>query len=106
MSRKYLRILKLIDWNKGLLYSSGNSVQCYVAAWVGGAFGGEWIHVYLWLRSCFSPETITTLLISYTPIQNKKLEKNSLVGRLKGKKTLGILITEKVSTSERIEEPT
>ena len=22
---------------------------CYEAAWVGGEFGGEWIHVYVWL---------------------------------------------------------
>ena len=26
---------------------------------------------------CYPPETITTLLISYTPIQNKKLTDNS-----------------------------
>ena len=35
--------------NKDLLYSTGNSAQCYVAAWMGGEFGGEWIHVYVWL---------------------------------------------------------
>ena len=35
--------------NKDLLYSSENSAQCYVAAWIGGEFGGEWIHVYVWL---------------------------------------------------------
>ena len=27
----------------------GNSAQCYVAAWMGWEFGGEWIHVYIWL---------------------------------------------------------
>ena len=26
-----------------------NSAQCYVAAWIGGQFGGEWIHAYVWL---------------------------------------------------------
>ena len=31
--------------NKVLLYSTGNSAKCYVAAWTGGEFGGEWIHV-------------------------------------------------------------
>ena len=41
---------------------------------LGGEFGGEWIYVYVWLSLCCSPETITTLLISYTPIQNKKLK--------------------------------
>ena len=35
--------------NKDLLYSTGNSAQCYMAAWMGGEFGGEWIYVYLWL---------------------------------------------------------
>ena len=27
-----------------------NSAQCYVAAWMGGRFGGEWTRVYIWLR--------------------------------------------------------
>ena len=39
--------------NKYLLYSTGNSAQCYVAAWTGGEFGGEWIQVYVW-PSCSS----------------------------------------------------
>jgi len=30
-----------------LLYSTGNSAQCYVAAWVGMGFGRDWIHVYV-----------------------------------------------------------
>ena len=33
--------------NKELLYSTWNSVQCYVAAWM----GGEWMYVYAWLLS-------------------------------------------------------
>ena len=35
--------------NKDLLYSTGNSAECYVAAWMGGEFGGEWLHVHVWL---------------------------------------------------------
>ena len=35
--------------NKDLLYSTWNSAQCFVAAWMGGEFEGEWIHVYVWL---------------------------------------------------------
>ena len=35
--------------NKDLLHSTGNSAQCYVAARMGGEFGGEWIRVYVWL---------------------------------------------------------
>ena len=35
--------LLYLKWitNKDLLYSTGNSAQCYVAAWRGGEFGGE-----------------------------------------------------------------
>ena len=28
---------------------AGNSAQCYKATWMGGEFGGEWIHVCVWL---------------------------------------------------------
>ena len=31
--------------NKDLLCSTGNSAQCYGAAWMGGDFGGECMHV-------------------------------------------------------------
>ena len=44
--------LLYLKWitNKNLLYSTGNSAQCYVAAWMGGEFRGEWIHVYVCLN--------------------------------------------------------
>ena len=32
--------------NKDLLYSTRNSAQCYVAAWMGGELRGERIHEY------------------------------------------------------------
>ena len=39
----------------------------YVPAWMGVEFGGEWIHVYVWLNSfTVQPETTTTLFIGYT----------------------------------------
>ena len=40
MNRYTLLCLK---WktNKGLLYSAGNSAQCYVADWMGEEFGGR-----------------------------------------------------------------
>ena len=47
--------------NKDLLNSTGNSAQCYVAAWMGREFGGEWIHVYVWL----SPFTLHLKLAQY-----------------------------------------
>ena len=35
--------------NKDLLYSTWNSAQCYVTAWMGGESGREWVHMYVWL---------------------------------------------------------
>ena len=39
--------LLYLKWitSKVLLYSTGNSAQYYIAAWMGGEFWGEWIHV-------------------------------------------------------------
>ena len=60
--------LLYLKWitNKVLLYSTGNSAQCCVPAWMGGEFRGElihvgengymhmygreWIHPYAWLN--------------------------------------------------------
>ena len=36
--------------NKYVLSSTGNSAQCYVAAWTGRESGEEWIQVYVWLN--------------------------------------------------------
>ena len=46
--------LLFLKWitNKDLLYSARNTAYCYVGAWMGGEFGGEWIHVYVWLSPC------------------------------------------------------
>ena len=43
---------KWIKWiaNKDLLCSTGNSAQCYVAAWMGDESRREGIPVYLWLN--------------------------------------------------------
>ena len=41
---------KLITNKDMELYSTGNSTQYHVVAWMGGAFGGEWIHVYVQLK--------------------------------------------------------
>ena len=44
--------LLYLKWitNEDLLYGTGNSVQCYRAAWMGGEFGGEWIHIHVMLN--------------------------------------------------------
>ena len=39
---------------KVLLYSTRNTAQCNVSAWMGGDFGEEWIHVDVWM----SPFTV------------------------------------------------
>ena len=69
--------LLYLKWttNKELLWSTGSSAQCYVAAWMGREMGGG-------LGTCIciaeslhcAPETIATWLISYIPMQNKKLK--------------------------------
>ena len=64
-------IVLYLKWitNKDLLYSTGNSAPCYMAAWMGGEFVGEWIHVLCMAESlCCPVEAITTLVISYTLI--------------------------------------
>ena len=67
-----------MDSQPGPTVYTWSSVQCYAAAWMGGEFGGEWIHVYVWPR----PFTVRVkssqhcLLIGYIPIQNKKFFKN------------------------------
>ena len=51
MKRLDMCTLLYLKWitNKDLLFSIGNSAECYVVALMGGEFGGEWIHVYVWL---------------------------------------------------------
>ena len=60
-----LSTLLYLKWvtSKDLLYSIWNSAQCYVAAWTGGEFGGEWILAYVWL----SPFTVHRKLSQHIP---------------------------------------
>ena len=62
--------LLFLRWitNKDLLYSTGNFAQCYVAALMGGEFGAEWIHVYVWLSRFAVHLKRLTLLIGSTPV--------------------------------------
>ena len=48
--------------NKDLLQNTGNSAQCYVAAWMGGEFGREWTRVYIRL----SPFAVHLKLVHIT----------------------------------------
>ena len=49
-SLRWSYIHAIFKWitNKGLPYSTWNSDQCYVAAWVGGRFREERVHVYIY----------------------------------------------------------
>ena len=56
--------LLYLKWmtNRDLPHITGNSAQCYVAAWMGGEFRGEWIHVYVMAESLDrSPEAINNV---------------------------------------------
>ena len=46
---KVMYTLLYLKWitTENLLYSTWNSAQYYVSAWMGGGFEGEWINVYV-----------------------------------------------------------
>ena len=76
--------LLYVKWitKRDLLYSTENSAQCYVAAWTGGEFGGEWIHVCVWLSPFAVHLKLSQhcLLIGYTPVPGEKKFKKELEG--------------------------
>ena len=68
-----IRTLLYLKWitNKDLLCSAGNSAQCYVAAWMKRSLGENgYMYMYGWALAVHLK--LTTLLISYSPIQKKK----------------------------------
>ena len=54
----YTQLYSKLIINKVLLCSTGNSAQCYVAAWMGGEFRGEWMLLssFSRVRLCATPE--------------------------------------------------
>ena len=60
---RFTSLYLLIKWitSKDLLYCTGNFTQCYVAAWMGGEFEEEWIHVDVQL----SPFAVHWKLLQY-----------------------------------------
>ena len=83
-----MNILLHLKWitTKDLLYHTRNSAQCNVAGWVGEEFGGEWLHVYVWL-SLFAVHLKLSqhcLLIGYALIENKKIFKKRSGGSIMG----------------------
>ena len=68
--------LLYLKWiiNKVLLYSTLNSAQCHMAAWMGRGFRGERIHVYVRLSHfAIHLKLLQQMLIGYSPIQNLKI---------------------------------
>ena len=65
--------------NKDLLYSTENSAQWYVAAWLGWQFVGEWIHVCLVASLRCSAETITTLFANWLYSSTRRARQPTLV---------------------------
>ena len=64
-----------MDNQQGPTVQPWNSAQCYVPALFGmGVQGRRDICMCMTRSLCCSPETTTTLLIGYTPIQNKSLK--------------------------------
>ena len=51
----YTRLYLTWITNKDLLYSRGNSAQCYAAAWMVGELRGEWIYEDVCLSPCAVP---------------------------------------------------
>ena len=71
--------LLYVKWitDKDLLYSIWN-FQCHTAAWMGRESEEEWTHGYEWLSPFPVHRKLAQhcSLISYIPVQNKKLKKD------------------------------
>ena len=68
------KLLSLKWITKDLLHSTGNSAQCNLAACVGREFGGEWIHVCIWLN----PFSVQVKLSQHCLLTMKKKVKVAL----------------------------
>ena len=52
-----------------------NSAKCYVAAWMGGEFGGEGVRVYVWLSPFTLHLRLSNIVNWFTPVLNKQFKK-------------------------------
>ena len=78
--KKCVQTLLCLKWMTAeeLLYSTWNSAQCYVAAWMGGGSCGRMdTRICMTESLSCSPEAITALLIAYTLTQKfKRIKKH------------------------------
>ena len=73
--------------NKDLLYSTWNSIQCDLPAWMGEGFGGEWIHVHVWLFTWNHHNTVNPLCVCMCDPKGCNLPGSSVHGIFPGKNT-------------------
>ena len=75
----YAKVFECVDHSK--LWKNQYKLATLVAAWVGGEFGGEWIHVYVWLSpfAFHLKPSQHCLLIGYTPTQKDKKNKLAIL---------------------------
>ena len=69
--------LPYLKWitNKDLVYSTGNSAQCYVASWMGREHGEEYTCICMSESLCCPPEAITVLFSARLQYKIKSLKK-------------------------------
>ena len=71
--------------NKDLLYSTWNSIQCDLPAWMREGFGGEWIHVHVWLFTWNHHNTVNPLCVCTCDPKDCNLPGSSVHGTFPGK---------------------
>ena len=59
--------------NKDLLYSTWNSTQCHMPAWMVEGFRGEWIHVYVCLSPCVCVFSVVSDCLQPHGLQSSRL---------------------------------
>ena len=52
--------------------------QYYVAAWIGGGLGVEWIHAYVWL-SRPAPSTTLKSLLNHIPVTRTTFHQKTVI---------------------------
>ena len=84
--------LMYLKWrtNKDLLYSTENSAQCHVAAWMGAGFRGEWTHVYV----CLSPFAVYPKLSQHCELATPQYKIKSFKKRSRVLNILANSVTE------------
>ena len=70
--------------DKVLLCSTGSSALCHVAGWMGGEFGGEWTHVYVWMSLCYPLKLSPHCLLAKK--KKKSLKRNYFLFKRKNKR--------------------